>query len=347
MKKVRLTKTGKIILLCTALTIAGVLGYFLLPIHSSSKEPEPSPSPSASPSYSPSPTVSASPSPAIASKQKITSDLQEKITAYLTENNIDTENVGVYVHDFTSDAEYSLNADTYFIAASTYKLPLALYYYEKINAGEYSLDDTVTFVSYSSSDEEEEAGIHVWKTDATASPVPSAEPTAAPSATPEPTEEPSDSPTPEPVVYSETVGDLLHSMILYSDNTAAEGLYEHMGGWETFKIETSKYSDGTYSDDNTFTPAYMNDVLQYVYNHKDTLKTLLSDMLASQPDDYLNMNIGDIMAQKYGDFGGALNAVGLSSQGKPYSIAVYTYGCDNGTQIIGDLNEICYTYLNQ
>ncbi len=91
----------------------------------------------------------------------------------------------------------------------------------------------------------------------------------------------------------------------------------------------------------------MNDVLDYIYEHQTSFPALLADMLASEKYDYLNLNTGTVMAQKYGDYGGALNAIGLSAVGYPYTIAVYTYGLYNGEQVIGDLNEICYQYFNQ
>lgn len=346
MKHIRLTKTGKIVFCCILAGAAGLGCYKLIPAKTAESDAENTASASSAAStHTPVPTATPSPTPSAATKQTVSSDLKQLITEYLTANQIDTDSVGIYVHDFTSDGEYTLNEDQYFIAASTYKLPLAVYYYEKVNSGEYSLSDIASLTIYSDVEESDTSSDTTAAAPAAAAPDASASAgTSAAPVVPTPTPVPA---TPEPTIYSDTIENLLHKMILYSDNTAAEALYEHMGGWMTFKTATAAYSDGTYSEDNTFTPSYMNDLLSYIYQHKSSFPTLLSDMLASEPDAYLNMNIGDLMMQKYGDYGGALNAVGLSSTGHPYSIAVYTYGLYNGTSVIGDINEICYNYFNK
>lgn len=66
---------------------------------------------------------------------KTMSDLNTIVTGYLTGNGVDTSRLGVYITDLQTYATYSLNSDTYFPAASTYKLPLAVYYYDGINNG--------------------------------------------------------------------------------------------------------------------------------------------------------------------------------------------------------------------
>ena len=69
-------------------------------------------------------------------------------------------------------------------------------------------------------------------------------------------------------------------------------------------------------------------------------------MLASEPGNYLNRVIGDVMAQKYGCFDGAINAVGFAYYSHPYSIAVFTDNVSDAAQVIGELNEICWNYFN-
>lgn len=339
----------------------GILLYLHKP--SAAAEADATEEPTATPSSTPSPTPDTS-------AEKVSADLKNLIDNYLTTNGIDTSQVGIYITDLTSTGTYTLNPDQYFIAASTYKLPLAMYYYEKINSGEISKDQVLSYsmtVDGDSQNADIASTLDGSSPDPTQPTPPAATPVTdptpvttpdqpAPAAdTPAPTPEATAAPEPQVVVYNATIEEALHSMVLYSDNTAAEALFTNLGGWQAFKQDILPYSDSVtdansdryYSYDNVFTPTFMNDVLYYLYTHKDAFPTLLSDMLASQPDDYLNKNIGDLMDQKYGDYGGALNAIGLSSTGKPYTIAVYTYGFENGTQIIGDINELCYKYFNQ
>ena len=316
----------------------------------------PTPSATSTPTVKPTPTPT--PSPTAPTKQTVSDDLAKLIGDYLDENNVDQDNIGIYVHDLTSDGTYMLNQDEYFVAASTYKLPLAMLYYEKINAGEIQLSDVISLTIEPDVEEEDTGDTAATTapaaTAAAAAPSGSANSSASTAATAVPTPVPTPEPTPEPEVYTNTVEDALHAMIRNSDNTAATALYTNIGGWYAFKTGILKYSDnlnvdGTPSEssqDNTFTPSFMSDLLDYLYLHKDSFPTLVEDLQIAQPNNYLNRNVNDVMAQKYGNFGGALNAIGFATTGNPYTIAIYTYCEDNAYGLLGDINEICYNYFN-
>ena len=228
--------------------------------------------------------------------EEIAADIAALVQASMTENGIDPSQVGIVVHDLGSDAVYAHNETTYFTAGSTYKLPLAMLIYEKIDAGTLALTDTLY---YDASYYEEGGSIGI---------------NYLPGA-------------------SIAVSELLHCLIVDSDNTAAHILIGSMGDWLSFKQEAVKYSvvpidenDGDYfSNYNVFTAGYMNDVLAYLWEHRDDFETLVDDLTAAKPDDYLNGVLGGTkMAQKYGQYEMAENAIGFSTTGHPYSIAVYT-----------------------
>jgi len=311
-----------------------------------------SPSPSVIPTATP--TSTPTPSPTMPAKQIVSEDLTQLIDAYLNRNNVDKDNIGIYVHDLKSDGTYMLNPDAYFVAASTYKLPLAMLYYEKINAGEIHLSDLISLTIEPDTDETTDDTAAAIEAPQSTAPIGSADPSASASASAVITPAPTPVSTPEPEVYTDSVEDALHAMIRNSDNTAATALYTNLGGWYTFKTGILKYSDnlnedGTpskSSDDNTFTPSFMNDVLDYLYVHKESFQTLVEDLQIAQPNDYLNRNVNDVMAQKYGDYDGALNAIGFATTGNPYTIVIYTYCEDNAYELLGDINEICYSYFN-
>lgn len=251
------------------------------------------------------------------SAEEVSADLAALVNDFLAEQGVDTTQLGIVIEDFESGGSYSLNATTYFTAASTYKLPLAMIYYDKLATGALSPEDTL----YYDASCYEEGGT---------------------------------------IGYDYQPGDaisleaLLHEMIVESDNTAAHILYENLGGWMAFKKDIAYYSAAPVSEDdsvyysyeNMFTADYMSDVLAYLYAHEENYGTLLEDMLASRPDDYLNAKVGDKMAQKYGQYEMAENAVGLAMEGHPYSIAVYTALGYTGSVLIGDLNDIVWTYFN-
>lgn len=361
MKLYKLTKSGKVVLCCTAAAAVCTAGI-LIHMNTSKAAVQLAEAPSATPSSTPTQTPSPTPTATVSAKQKTTEELNTLISTYLTNNDIDQDSIGIYIHDLKNDGTYTLNEDEYFTAASTYKLPLAVYYYEAVNQGTMSLSDVISYTLSYEDDESEDVTIPTQDVQApaeeTAAPdgsSPSPDASQDPSSSAFPSSVPTIQPTAEPVVYTATIEEALHSMILYSDNTAAEALFNNLGGWNAFKDDIRSYSPNIKAEqldlynsyDNIFTPSYMNDVLDYIYEHQTSFPALLADMLASEKYDYLNLNTGTVMAQKYGDYGGALNAIGLSAVGYPYTIAVYTYGLYNGEQVIGDLNEICYQYFNQ
>lgn len=252
------------------------------------------------------------------SAEDVSADLEAILEHYFAETGVDTSSLGIAIYDFESGGSYAWNDQTYFTAASTYKLPLAMIYYEKIAAGECALSDELVYEAY----QYEEGGTICYD--------------YSPGS-------------------SISIEELLHCMIVDSDNTAAHILYENLGGWVAFKEAITRYSDVAidendgvyYSFDNVFTAAFMEDVLGYLYAHEDEFSTLLEDMLQSQPDDYLNMNIGDKMAQKYGQYEEAENAIGISMSGHPYSIVVYTSLGYTGRLLIGELNAMIWDYFNE
>lgn len=248
---------------------------------------------------------------------EVANDLAWIVNTSMQDNGIDVSQVGIVVHDFVTDAVYAVNADSYFTAGSTYKLPLAMRYYEMIAAGEIDLSDTLY---YDPSYYEEGGPISVNY-------------------------------MPGAMI---SVEELLHCMIVDSDNTAAHILYEHLDGWLGFKDAIACYSctpvDETdavyYSYENMFTANYMNDVLNTLYTNKEMYTTLIDDLTTAKPDDYLNGVIGGTkMAQKYGQYEMAENALGFSTSGRPYSIVVYTSLGYFGREWMGTLNALIWDYF--
>ena len=56
------------------------------------------------------------------------------------------DNVSIYFKNLNTDEEYILNEDTYYVAASTTKVPLAMMILDKVNSGMLSLDDTISYI---------------------------------------------------------------------------------------------------------------------------------------------------------------------------------------------------------
>lgn len=241
--------------------------------------------------------------------QYIDMSLAKDVEAYFQENGIDHEKVAYCITDLEHNIKYSMNEKDEFIAASIYKLPLAMLYYDKVNEGEYTLDSTFTYSGYM----HEDAGV-ISSDYGIGSQVP--------------------------------LSDLLNDLIIYSDNDAGHILYENLGGWKEYKEAMTKYTDSIsenyYTMDNVTTANTMNDVVTYLYDHKEDYKGLIKNMEEAEPGEYLDRDTQLSMPQKYGMYDSALNSVGFVECNTSYSIVVLTSLGDKGADVMANINRIAY-----
>ena len=244
--------------------------------------------------------------------QFIDMSLAKDIEAYFQENGIDHEKVAYCITDLEHNIKYSMNEKDEFIAASIYKLPLAMLYYDKVNEGEYTLDSTFTYSGYM----HEGAGV-ISSNYGISSQVP--------------------------------LSDLLNDLIIYSDNDAGHILYENLGGWKEYKEAMTKYtnsiSENYYTMDNVTTVNTMNDVVTYLYDHKEDYKVLIKNMEKAEPGEYLDRDTQLSMPQKYGMYDYALNSVGFVECNTAYSIVVLTSLGDKGADVMANINRIAYEHF--
>ena len=244
--------------------------------------------------------------------QYIDMSLAKDIEAYFQENGIDHEKVAYCITDLEHNIKYSMNEKDEFIAASIYKLPLAMLYYDKVNEGEYTLDSTFTYSGYM----HEDAGV-ISSDYGIGSQVP--------------------------------LSDLLNDLIIYSDNDAGHILYENLGGWKEYKEAMTKYTDSIsenyYTMDNVTTANTMNDVVNYLYDHKEYYKGLIKNMEEAEPGEYLDRDTQLSMPQKYGMYDSALNSVGFVECNTSYSIVVLTSLGDKGADVMANINRIAYEHF--
>lgn len=244
--------------------------------------------------------------------QFIDMSLAKDIEAYFQENGIDHEKVAYCITDLEHNIKYSMNEKDEFIAASIYKLPLAMLYYDKVNEGEYTLDSTFTYSGYM----HEDAGV-ISSDYGIGSQVP--------------------------------LSDLLNDLIIYSDNDAGHILYENLGGWKEYKEAMTKYTDSIsenyYTMDNVTTANTMNDVVTYLYDHKEDYKGLIKNMEEAEPGEYLDRDTQLSMPQKYGMYDSALNSVGFLECNTSFSIVVLTSLGDKGADVMANINRIAYEHF--
>lgn len=244
--------------------------------------------------------------------QYIDMSLAKDIEAYFQENGIDHEKVAYCITDLEHNIKYSMNEKDEFIAASIYKLPLVMLYYDKVNEGEYTLDSTFTYSGYM----HEDAGV-ISSDYGIGSQVP--------------------------------LSDLLNDLIIYSDNDAGHILYENLGGWKEYKEAMTKYTDSIsenyYTMDNVTTANTMNDVVTYLYDHQEDYKGLIKNMEEAEPGEYLDRDTQLSMPQKYGMYDSALNSVGFVECNTSYSIVVLTSLGDKGADVMANINRIAYEHF--
>lgn len=244
--------------------------------------------------------------------QFIDMSLAKDIEAYFQENGIDHEKVAYCITDLEHNIKYSMNEKDEFIAASIYKLPLAMLYYDKVNEGEYTLYSTFTYSGYM----HEDAGV-ISSDYGIGSQVP--------------------------------LSDLLNDLIIYSDNDAGHILYENLGGWKEYKEAMTKYTDSIsenyYTMDNVTTANTMNDVVTYLYDYKEDYKGLIKNMEEAEPGEYLDRDTQLSMPQKYGMYDSALNSVGFVECNTSYSIVVLTSLGDKGADVMANINRIAYEHF--
>lgn len=246
---------------------------------------------------------------------KLELNLEQIIELYLIENNIKEDQISVYITDLVHDQEVKINHRTPFIAASIYKLPLAMVYYDELNAGSIPKNQSYYYQDY-----QYEAGGPVGE-----------------------------------YFYPGDLIELdylLEVMIRVSDNTAGHILYNNFGGWEVFREEATKYSTKAvnnkyYEADNYLTTQYTNELLKYIYDHQQEYKKLLLDMENSFPTQYLNETIPYTTLQKTGYYDEHSGSVGLVLDEHPYCISVLTNLGYDGIVHMGNINQLVYDYYAQ
>ncbi len=235
--------------------------------------------------------------------------LETLIYEYIDENEIDIEDISIVIQDLETNQKISINGEQESFAASVYKLPLAIIYYDLINSGKVVLSDKYQFLDK----HQENIGVLESK-----------------------------------YSFGDyiSVKYLLETMIKYSDNSAAHILYRELGGWQKFKKESTKYVDIEYSQDfiieNVLSAEYVNSLLVHIYNNEENYIELIGDMSSATPNEYLDIDKNIKIAQKYGMYNQYVNSVGIIYSSNPYTISIFTeLGYEKARDFMRDVNEIC------
>lgn len=240
-------------------------------------------------------------------------ELIEQIINYAISIGKNPNDIGLYVENLDTGEIYTHNEDKIFIAGSTYKLSLAMLYYDKINEGSVRLTDTYRFDKC-----DKEGGSWIGRTY-------------------------------DFGTYF-SVDTLLTCMIRYSDNCAARILFKYVGGWNEFHRQASKYSENfdfyaLATQGNFITPQFSYDCLKHIYHNSEHYAMLIDDMKNSVGY-YTASGLPVEIAQKPGYIGNNKHCVAIVYSEVPYVISLYTTGGDTEWNL-QYMNIIAYNYFNQ
>ncbi len=239
-------------------------------------------------------------------------ELINQILDYVKLEGKNEQDIAIWIENLNTNEVFIHNPEKVFVAASTYKLPLALVVYDEILSGNINLTDKYEFLEKHL----ENGGMVTDNYD---------------------------------IGDKISVDYLLTNMILYSDNSAARILFGNLGGSNNFHKLASKYSDGVdyyeLSKDGNFTNAkYLYDTLKHLYINSDNYTKLLNDMKEAKgyfDDSKLSVEI----AQKWGLYDGNKHCVGIVYSDTPYIIVVLTKDFKSDV-IIPKINSMVYNYFS-
>ncbi len=228
--------------------------------------------------------------------------IESKITKYGFNKN----NFAFFYYNIDDKKYYFYNEDAYFTAASTIKVPIAMYYYDEINAGDLSLNSKILYAQ----------GCYESGGGSTAS------------------------------LYSVgdyvPLDFLLEQMIVNSDNTAVNILIKNLG-YSNARKDITKYTDEVvpeaFYSDNITSAAYGYDVINYLYEHQDSYQKLIEDMKKSSMGMYLKEYITDYdVAHKYGSYGGYVHDYGIVYGEKTYLVGIFTKNITDSDKVIASIS---------
>ena len=222
--------------------------------------------------------------------------------------NLNENNFAYFYYNKENEKYYFYNDDVFFTAASTVKVPVAMYYYDKINDGTYTKDSKILYAGGTY-----EAG--GGTTAATYS-----------------------------VGDSIPLSFLLKQSIVNSDNTAVNILIKNLG-YSNCRQDISEYAEEdlvipeSFYSENITSASYAYDVINRLYENQDSYTDLIEDMKQSSMGIYLKKYITDYdVAHKYGSYNGYVHDYGIVFGKQPYLIGVFTKGVPEADEVIANIS---------
>ena len=232
-------------------------------------------------------------------------EIKELINRIRKEKGLNEDNFAFFYYNTDLKKFYSYNENTYFKAASTVKMPVAMLYYDKAKNNELSIDDTILYTSESY---EDGAG----NTSSKYSPG-----------------------SRVPISY------LIKESIIYSDNTANNILMNHIGRTECRK-QIAKYTEvqvsSEFYENNVVSAKIGYDFVKHLYENMEDYKELIKYLKKSSNEEYLKKYIDYDIAHKYGSYEGYEHDYGIVFGKTTYLIGVYTKDVSDSKELIANIS---------
>ena len=232
----------------------------------------------------------------------------------MVEFGVDESQISLEFINYQTGESYTVNENNFQTAASTIKLPLSVIYVDAIDEGTIDWDTEVT---YTYADYEEGDGTI---TAAVASGTGQA---------------------------AYTIEDLIANALMHSDNTATNMLiryYNELYGSGAYKTSIANGVDVAIDDAFYSDNVASAELLSAYYDllaTDDTYQALVDYLLDASPDRLFTTYVNSsLMANKYGNYGTALNDGGIyyENDQAQYSLVVLTDGLSDGTSFLENLN---------
>lgn len=238
--------------------------------------------------------------------------VEDIVTTVILTYTDDTSQVS-YFYEWTGDHDVILyNEETEVLAASTYKVPLNMLYYDMIDNGELSENSLLYYSSESYS-----AYAYISSNYAIGSSI--------------------------------ELSTLQYSSIVYSDNTASLILLNNYGVIEAYDEMYQKYAQMSFDDDfyynNETTALAGYYIIQYLYENENNYAQLIENMKNATEGEFLQATTNDYeIAHKYGDYGGYTHDYGIVYTDEPYLVGIYTNQVANSSELISEINNVFLNY---
>lgn len=237
--------------------------------------------------------------------------IKSLIESVITEKGLSEKSFAFFYYNMNTKKYYFYNENKYMTAASSIKMPIAMVYYDKVENGELTLEDTITYTK-NSYEEGEGKTVVEYKIGSKI-----------------------------PISY------LIEQSIVNSDNTATNILINNLG-YKEYRKKIAEFSSvevpSEFYSENITSAKLGYDIVKKLYENKDKYSQLIGFLKQSSHGSYLKKYLDVDVAHKFGSYEGYIHDYGIVFGKNDYLIGVYTKGVRNGEDFIAELSSEVYKF---